>query len=347
MLTTGLSSTLSGLLSSPVVSTERIGGGRNSQVYKATCEDACRYVAKFYPGGRPDGRDCLDAEFTALSFLSKNGVDCVPRPVAVDRANSFAVYEFVEGEAIPPSKLRESDIDEAVLFLATLKELRSKDGSVELSAASDAGLSIQAMFDGIERRFNTLMAMKGEGHSYSALGKFLENEFSPCLAAVQRRTKAGLDQWEMSPATELEWSERTLSPSDFGFHNALRRPDGRVAFLDFEYFGWDDPAKMIADFLLHPAMRLPSALKKRFLGSVVEAFGDQQRIAQRVDLVYPLSGLKWCLLLLNEFVPEHLVRRGFADGAKLNKDRLQMEQLSKATAMLRTVLEHHELLTER
>ena len=53
---------------------------------------------------------------------------------------------------------------------------------------------------------------------------------------------------------ELPVEQRTLSPSDFGFHNALRRPDGRVVFLDLEYFGWDDPAKMISDFLLHPAL---------------------------------------------------------------------------------------------
>ena len=45
---------------------------------------------------------------------------------------------------------------------------------------------------------------------------------------------------------------RVLSPSDFGFHNALRRPDGTIVFVDFEYFGWDDPAKMMADAMLHP-----------------------------------------------------------------------------------------------
>ena len=45
--------------------------------------------------------------------------------------------------------------------------------------------------------------------------------------------------WEQ----ELLEQYRTLSPSDFGFHNALRTPAGTMVFLDFEYFGWDDPAK--------------------------------------------------------------------------------------------------------
>jgi hypothetical protein len=32
---------------------------------------------------------------------------------------------------------------------------------------------------------------------------------------------------------EIPRTERTLSPSDYGFHNALRRPDGTLVFLDF------------------------------------------------------------------------------------------------------------------
>jgi hypothetical protein len=36
---------------------------------------------------------------------------------------------------------------------------------------------------------------------------------------------------------------QVLSLSDFGLHNPLRHPDGKLAFLGFEYFGWDEPAK--------------------------------------------------------------------------------------------------------
>ena len=53
----------------------------------------------------------------------------------------------------------------------------------------------------------------------------------------------------MSFERDIDSAERTLSPSDFGFHNALKRSDGRIVFLDFEYFGWDDPAKMTAEEL--------------------------------------------------------------------------------------------------
>jgi thiamine kinase-like enzyme len=126
-----------------------------------------------------------------------------------------------------------------------------------------------------------------------------------------------------------------LSPSDFGFHNSLRRGDGRLVFLDFEYFGWDDPAKTVSDFLLHPAMELSPALRERFLTGALKAFGDPG-LGARVRAVYPLFGLKWCAILLNEFTLEHMERRCFADGAPGAWSG--PEQLEKARRMLAGVM---------
>src|ERR1700680_1391707 len=59
------------------------------------------------------------------------------------------------------------------------------------------------------------------------------SSISSILAGTDR-TAAGL---AFDAELPQEW--RSLVPSDFGFHNSLRRPDGSLAFLDFEYFGWD------------------------------------------------------------------------------------------------------------
>ena len=40
---------------------------------------------------------------------------------------------------------------------------------------------------------------------------------------------------------------RILSPSDFGLHNTISKKN-KLYFFDFEYFGWDDPIKLICDF---------------------------------------------------------------------------------------------------
>ena len=105
---------------------------------------------------------------------------------------------------------------------------------------------------------------------------------------------------------------RTLSPSDFGFHNALETQSGEIFFLDFEYFGWDDPAKTVCDFLLHPGMALSPSLKLQFATSLVRGLPWSQGLRERVAAYYPLFGLKWCLILLNEFLPNQILRRRFA-----------------------------------
>jgi hypothetical protein len=337
-----MSSALSGLLGSEVVSTERIGGGRNSRVYKLNCGASGCYVAKFYPRSQLDERDRLDAEFTGLQFLRDNGIACVPRPITADRKLRCAVYEYVEGEKIPSPDVTPSDIDQAVQFLVSLKELRRREDSQRLPTAAEACFSVEAMFTSIETRLKRLMPLQERGPQYLALHCFLVNEYVPSLAKIRGWCELQLEGEGKSFCAELEPRERTLSPSDFGFHNALRRSSGQIIFLDFEYFGWDDPAKMISDFLLHPGMNLGNVLKNRFLGKVLEGYQDYPHLSSRVKIVYPPWALKWCLILLNEFVPEHLVRRSFASERPLDEGELQSLQLSKARRMLTDIMDHYD-----
>ena len=132
---------------------------------------------------------------------------------------------------------------------------------------------------------------------------------------------------------ELPRAARVLSPSDLGFHNAVQR-DGQLVFLDFEYFGWDDPAKLICDFVLHPAMALSEPLKRRFVCEVLAACDAEAGLARRLTFCYPLYGLKWCMIFLNEFVPQDLFRRGFATQEARAREAIQSEQLTKAHGML-------------
>ena len=126
----------------------------------------------------------------------------------------------------------------------------------------------------------------------------------------------------------LPRASQTLSPSDFGFHNAIRRPGGTLAFVDFEYFGWDDPAKTIVDFLLHPGMAIPEPFKHQFAAGMLAAFGDVPGIGARSRIVYPLFGLKWCLIVLNDFLPE---RRA------ASTEETRASQFAKAVAMAQQI----------
>jgi hypothetical protein len=163
---------------------------------------------------------------------------------------------------------------------------------------------------------------------------FLGEDFLPELEAARQWSAAQGGAWWDTP---LAREQRTLSPSDFGFHNALRLAGGGLIFLDFEHFGWDDPAKMAADFLLHPHedMAFGERLKEYFLVQLLARFDDSGGwLGERIRLVLPLFALKWCVILLNEFVPAHLERRRFAGPDERNREELLMDQVQKARTML-------------
>ena len=90
---------------------------------------------------------------------------------------------------------------------------------------------------------------------------FVSSTLQPLGQAVERRVRLAFGA-ELESTLPRE--ERCPSPSDFGFHNALRQPDGRLRFLDFEYAGWDDPAKTIIDFCNQPDLLLPDPLAAVF-----------------------------------------------------------------------------------
>ena len=100
--------------------------------------------------------------------------------------------------------------------------------------------------------------------------------------------------------------ERILSPSDFGLHNAVLQTNGSLCFYDFEYAGWDDPAKTIADFFARPKHKAPSELFSVMKNRILELLPKRkiENLVRRLSLVARMANLKWCYICLNVFHPE-------------------------------------------
>ncbi len=131
----------------------------------------------------------------------------------------------------------------------------------------------------------------------------------------------------------LPSAHRCLSPSDFGFHNALLTPDGTLRFLDFEYAGWDDPAKLVCDFFCQPRVPVGLEFWSRMVGALGEGLGMGDSLEARAALLLPAYRLKWCCILLNEFLPTALARRAFAH-ADLGREETKGIQLAKARRVI-------------
>jgi hypothetical protein len=311
-----------------VLSVVAVRRGGNNRVFQLIGRDA-KAVLKIYPTQEEDARDRLGQEYGALSFLAEAGVADVPYPIACDRERRCAAYEWIDGA--PVGEAAASDVDELADFFIALQRLRDRPGASQLPTGATPVLSPASVAEQAARRLGRLRAVIAPG---TEVAEFVEGHLRPEIERavdLLRRgcTAAGLD-YDASLPTGL----RVLSPSDFGFHNTLRRPNGRLAFLDFEYFGWDEPSKAVSDVMLHAGMSLSNELAHCYRTRVSEFLKQTDPgFPARLALFFPSMRAIWCLILLNEFLPERWARRVLA-GAADDRAAAETRQLAKARQML-------------
>lgn len=306
-------------------------GGANNRVYQIQTP-AGVFAMKSYGSRELDDRDRLGHEFDGLRFLKSFGIGkALPNALAVDRDERCALYEWIEGT--PALEHDPADIAAILELMAAMHAARLNSGAAALPEATEAVLRPGDLEGQISRRLERLA---GVAPVEPDLAAFLADEVRPEL---DRR----IARYRLEAFGTLPEARRTLSPSDFGFHNALRRPDGTLCFLDFEYFGWDDPVKLVSDFLLHPGMTLSGPEQQRLLEGATALYGGDDGFAPRLAASFPLYGIRWVLIMLNEFLPQLWARRAFSgkggdwEGAK----RAQLRKARTKLDVLRSYPEGH------
>jgi hypothetical protein len=308
--------------------------GGNNRVYLAQI-GAQRYAVKRYFVHPADPRDRLRAEYAFLEYAKAVGLRCVPQPVACSRADHVAIYEFIDGRKLEAADLSQRHVQQALAFLRELNLPEHRRLAGGLEAASEARFSIAEHLELVQQRIDRLRAIPRDSNIDLEAAAFVSR-----LAAVwdelQRRILASAGRSGLHLEEQLEQGNRCISPSDFGFHNALVREHDQIVFIDFEYAGWDDPAKTVSDFFSHPAVPVPIDYFEPFLQAVA-GFGDNpQLLLERGRLLLPVFQTKWCCIMLNDFLPELLQRRKFADPSLAEAAR-KRQQLDKAERLLRSI----------
>ncbi len=298
-------------------------GGRNSRVFRLDYRDGRSFVLKEYFRHPGDKRDRLDTEAKALRFLETAGEPDVPRLVAVDQEQGLGLLTFVPGHPVErgdPSAVGQV----AEFFLRLQGYAKQLPGEADLlPKASEAFFRADHVAEHVRERLTRLETASIQGPQGKGLGQLIQDKLLPSLDRMTDRCARILNCHGLAMGQELPLQARILSPSDFGTHNALRRKDGTVCFLDLEYFGWDDPAKTLADFVLHPAMGLTPHGYAPFIRRILPELDSGTR--PRLEALFPLFGLKWCCIFLNEFIVLDRDRRHFAQGLAVGEDVLDRQ----------------------
>lgn len=313
----------------PTFSLTSLTGGANNRVFRVNGANGSHALLKVYFQHPEDQRDRVGAEFAFARFAWGSGVRSVPQPLAVDAQNRLALYEFVPGRQLRPCELSEDVVQQALDFSIDINRYKRLNSAKSLPRASECCFSIAHHLECVERRLQRLQKVEGSSGIDGEAAKFVRNELCAIWGNILVRTRRQARLMGLSLETEIDRQDRCLSPSDFGFHNAILTEGSRLRFIDFEYAGWDDPAKMVCDFFCQQKVPVPLAYYERFIEAVVSDLSDPRIHAQRISLLMPVCKMKWCCILLNEFLPEGRERRRFANETA-NEEERKVHQLHMA-----------------
>ncbi len=312
-----------------------LAGGTNNRAFRLDTPEGPLFL-KVYFGRDGSHRDRLETEFRFARFAWRHGVRRIPEPLAAAPEHHVGLFELIEGRRPDPSAIDRALVDQAAAFHCEVNAGRDDPAAADLPTASDSCFSTADHLRCLSRRIERLSAIEDRSEEHRVARALVVERLVPLCRAASESYRTTAERLGMDFDARLPRAERCLSASDFGFHNALLAPDGRVRFHDFEYAGWDDPAKTVADFFGQPEAPVPMALFDGFSAAVLAGLPNAPRHEARARALVPLHRLKWCCILLNDFLPGAEERRKFAVPAADSHARW-CSQLDKARRIVESM----------
>jgi Phosphotransferase enzyme family len=320
----------------PPVGIAPIAGGGNNRVFAVTMADGELLVVKTYFTSRHDRRDRLGAEWSFLTFAWQRGIRCIPQPFAIDVETSSALYGFIAGRRPTAGEIEARQVQAAADFVLQLNPAPAERAS--LPVASEACFTLAQHLSTVDRRIERLALLDPDAPCRDEAERFIASELRPAWMRVRGRIGQEVRALGLALDEVLDPRKVCISPSDLGFHNALVDDLGGISFLDFEYAGRDDPAKLVCDFFCQPELPVPLVHYRHFTAAVIEGLGLGAHHQAQCQILLDAYRVKWIAIILNDFLPAGAARRAFAAAgfraercaAQLGKARDRLKQLSAA-----------------
>ncbi|MCD8554283.1 phosphotransferase [Seleniivibrio sp.] len=286
--------------------------GRNNRVFRFGSDG--QYVLKVFFKHQTDTRDRYRSETEFLTMMNSARSKSVPALLRLLPELNAEIAGYIDGFKVEQENLTENDVLTAADFLLEMNS--EKHNRAPLGNASEACFSIKDHFAAVAGRVERFRNMSPKTS--------VEKEAAEILAW----TTDSLEKLKNEYAMEHdETADRIISPSDFGYHNAIRTNEGSTVFIDFEYAGWDDPAKTVSDFFLQPDSAPDFRFRKLFMEKTSYLVNNKNDFEIRCDILTKLYARKWIFIMLNEFSADDLLRRNFADHQETAQR--QEQQLAK------------------
>lgn len=276
-------------------------GGINNSVFLCRSKQ-CSWVIKGYPCLKPGQRDRMQADVDLMRYAAKVAPGFTPILLEVDHVRRCIVMEYIRGETYPeglaPCK---RDLDMAFEFFFRLNSNFQLGSQMVKMEAAEGFLSLRQHMGNILDRLSA-MGIEHLPKRYQAEGSEILNKLYALAEDVSQQVEVKIGSGMVEDTINAD--ERCISPSDFGFHNAIRMNKG-VKFIDFEFAGWDDPAKLCIDFVLQ--QRNPVHLRSIDVAS--RLFPNKESLlSSRIDAMTNILRLKWLCIVMGILNPAKLTQ---------------------------------------
>jgi hypothetical protein len=308
---------------SELIGMEQVKRGGNNCVYKIDIGSET-ILGKVYHRDTHDSRDRFGQEVAFIKYLKSIQNKESPSLIAQDLTAGTVCFDWIEGTNFDSVLTLTNDY--WMQCFSFLKNIQVGKNSIEAKSLPDGS---EAAFS---LREHLALLQNRRDYWYGHNDTIPEEIRSFLMTELDQEYKSLAKELISHPDfnRELEPEEKIISPSDFGLHNAKLNKRNRLIFFDFEYAGWDDPAKTVADFFAQPRFPAPFQEVDNLLSIFSEIFPSNVMACflRRLPLVDSIIRLKWCYILLNDFHPNSSKRR-YLSGRKLNTAEQTLVQMKK------------------
>jgi len=301
----------------------RMKGGMNNSVYRCGKEGKF-WIIKAYPsvGLRRDG---MKAEVEFLRFASGRAPQYVPKLCRVDHQRRCLVLEYLSGDTPLENHIASNEeVSAAVDFYKRLNCRKDNVGDSISMNAADGYRRITQHIENTKKRIKSmdtsLVSIRKRNLVRTILHKIYDE-----LEKQAKRVSEQINNGKLED--EINQELLRISPSDFGYHNAIKSKSS-IHFIDFEFAGWDDPAKTVIDFWIQPRA-IVNSTKSPMLRALRK--DERQVLSERIVLLTPILYLKWVCIILGVLNPERLEKLKFADTEIIPELKVdeQIERMAK------------------
>jgi thiamine kinase-like enzyme len=289
--------------------TRKLNHRGNNQLFEIKFSEK-RYLLKLYSEKHMDNWKRGKSEFNAISYLWERGFREIPQPIAFYVDENIAIYSYELGKILRSEEVNEENIVKATDFLFKLHCLSVEEKKL-FGPASSACLFLSEYFNVLDRRFANISTFSPDSPILKMASELIQNKVYPIIQDLKNNFSLSCK----GIPDELSLEAQVLTPADFGFHNILVSPD-RYTFVDFEYFGRDDPVRQILDFLHHDkSIGIKKEMKDLFIKTYHEHTKPNDGFEERLKFLDPLIGMTWVLIYLNVLSKDYLEHIKFAQGS--------------------------------